>query len=314
MIKSKKLRLGALFLSVLTLMIGTGGCSSSSSESTYHKPKTLRIATQSSTESQIMGYMLKDLIEHDTNYKVKMVSNLGSSSVSHKALQNNDADIMATSYTGTDLTGTLGMPAQKDPKKATRTVDRLLKERYDEIRYPSYGFADTYAFMVTHANAKKYNLNTVGDLKPVASQLTAGVDSSWMNRKGDGYNDFAKVYGFKFKRVYPMQIGLVYDAAEQGKMQVILGYSTDGRIRSYNLKILKDNLHFFPPYNCSLVVRGVIIRHDPHLKKVLHRLDGKISLSTMQELNYQSDDELLEPATVAHRFLVKHHYFEGGNN
>ena len=167
---------------------------------------------------------------------------------------------------------------------------------------------------VSQANAKKYNLTTVGDLKPVASQLTAGVDSSWMNRKGDGYNDFAKVYGFKFKRVYPMQIGLVYDAAEQGKMQVILGYSTDGRIRSYNLKILKDNLHFFPPYNCSLVVRGAIIRHDPHLKKVLHRLDGKISLSTMQELNYQADDELLEPATVAHRFLVKHHYFEGGDN
>lgn len=313
MIRHRNLKIGALLFSIFVLVLGVSGCSSST-ETTYHQPKTLRIATQSSTESQIMGYMLKDLIEHDTNYKVKMVNNLGSSSVSHKALQNNDADIMATSYTGTDLTGTLGMPAQKDPKKATKTVDRLLKQRYDEIRYPSYGFADTYAFMVTQANAQKYNLTTVGDLKPVASQLTAGVDSSWMNRKGDGYNDFAKVYGFKFKRVYPMQIGLVYDAAEQGKMQVILGYSTDGRIRSYNLKILKDNLHFFPPYNCSLVVRGAIIRHDPHLKKVLHRLDGKISLSTMQELNYQADDELLEPATVAHRFLVKHHYFEGGDN
>ena len=69
-----------------------------------------------------MGYMLKDLIEHDTNYQVKMVSNLGSSSVSHKAPQNNDADIMATSYTGTDLTGTLGMPAQKTPKKLLKPL------------------------------------------------------------------------------------------------------------------------------------------------------------------------------------------------
>lgn len=310
--KNKQLRLSTLLLSIFCLLLLISGCTNR--KSATNENKTLRIATQSSTESQIMGYMLKDLIEHDTGYKVNIVGNLGSSSVSHKALQKNDADIMATSYTGTDLTGTLGMPAEKDPRKATRIVNELLRDRYDEIRYPSYGFADTYAFMVTQATAKKYHLKTVNDLKPIASQLIAGVDSSWMNRKGDGYPDFTKAYGFSFKRVYPMQIGLVYDAAEQGKMQVILGYSTDGRIRSYNLKILQDTRHFFPPYNCSLVVKGSLIRQDPHLKKVLHRLDGRINLKTMQELNYQADDELLEPATVAHRFLVKHHYFEGGAN
>lgn len=36
-----------------------------------------------------------------------------------------------------------------------------------------------------------------------------------------------------------MQIGLVYDAVNAGKMDVILGYSTDGRIGSYDLVMLK---------------------------------------------------------------------------
>lgn len=271
---------------------------------------TVRIASVSSTESQIMANILAQLIEHDTGLKVKIIGNLGSSTVCHKALQRNNADIMATSYTGTDLTGTLGEKPEKDPKKATKKVDRLLLKRYDEVRFPTYGFADTYAFLVTQEQAKKYNLNTVSDLAPYAKSWNAGVDSSWMNRKGDGYKDFKQAYGFDFKRVYPMQIGLVYDAAQQGKMQAILGYSTDGRIKSYHLKVLQDNRHFFPPYEAAAVANKSILQKYPKLKSTIHKLDGQIDLKTMQTLNYEVDDQLLEPATVAHNFLKQHHYFD----
>ncbi len=49
-----------------------------------------------------------------------------------------------------------------------------------------------------------------------------------------------------------MQIGLVYDAVEAGKMDIVLGYSTDGRIASYDLVMLEDDRQFFPPYDvCS---------------------------------------------------------------
>ncbi len=270
---------------------------------------TIRIAAVSSTESQIMANILSQLIEHDTGMKTKIIGNLGSSTVCHKALQRNNADVMATSYTGTDLTGTLGEKPEKNPQVATRIVDRELKSRYHEVRFPTYGFADTYAFMVTKQLAHQKNLETVSDLKSFASQWNAGVDSSWINRKGDGYRSFKKEYGFDFKRVYPMQIGLVYDAAEQGKMQTILGYSTDGRIKSYQLKILKDDRQFFPPYEAAAVANESILKKYPQLGPTIHKLDGQINLETMQELNYQVDDQLLEPSTVAHHFLVKHHYF-----
>ena len=45
-----------------------------------------------------------------------------------------------------------------------------------------------------------------------------------------------------------MQIGLVYDALKI-KIRCSVGYSTDGRI--YDLKILKDDRKFFPPYDGS---------------------------------------------------------------
>ena len=42
-----------------------------------------------------------------------------------------------------------------------------------------------------------------------------------------------------------MQIGLVYDAVKNGKMDIVLAYSTDGRIKAYDLKLLKT-INAFP--------------------------------------------------------------------
>ncbi|KRM95355.1 periplasmic glycine betaine choline-binding (lipo)protein of an ABC-type transport system [Liquorilactobacillus aquaticus DSM 21051] len=271
----------------------------------------IRIASQSSTESQIMANILSELINHELGYKTALVSNLGSTTVAHQAMIRGDADISATRYTGTDITGTLQLPVVKDPKKALQLVKKEFQKKYNQTWFPSYGFADTYAFMVTQKTAKKYNISTISDLGKYASEMNAGVDSSWMNRPGDGYKDFSRKYAFDFKRVYPMQIGLVYDAVEAGKMQAVLGYSTDGRIRSYDLKILKDNKRFFPPYDCSLVVNDSLLKKYPKLEPLLHRLDGKIGLKTMQSLNYKVDNDLLEPSVVAQQFLAKHDYFRG---
>ena len=70
---------------------------------------TVRIASQTSTESQIMANIIAELINHELGYKTTLVNNLGSGTVVHQAMIRNDADISATRYTGTDITGTLGM-------------------------------------------------------------------------------------------------------------------------------------------------------------------------------------------------------------
>lgn len=271
---------------------------------------TISVASQASTEAQIMAGMVKGMIEHYTNLKVNTVNNLGTTTVVHQAMMNNDVSISAVRYTGTDLTGTLQENPTKDPKKALTVVQTEFQKRYQQKWYPSYGFANTYAFMVTKETAEKYHLKTISDLKKVPNQLTAGVDTSWMNRDGDGYKAFIEEYGVQFKKAYPMQIGLVYDAVHAGKMDVVLGYSTDGRIASYDLVMLEDDMHFFPPYDASPVATDAILKEHPELKKVLSRLEGTIDTETMQKLNYRADNDLLEPEVVAKEFLAKHNYFE----
>ena len=79
----------------------------------------------------------------------------------------------------------------------------------------------------------------MSDLEKYKDKLRLGMDTQWMNRAGDGYPAFVKDYGFKFDSARPMQIGLVYDALKNKKLDVAVGYSTDGRIAAYDLKILK---------------------------------------------------------------------------
>lgn len=184
------------------------------------------------------------------------------------------------------------------------------QKKFDQTFFDSYGFANTYAFMVTKATAEKYNLETVSDLKAHSDKLKLGVDSSWLNREGDGYPGFTKAYGFDFNTVRPMQIGLVYDALNSNNLDVAVGYSTDGRIAAYDLKVLKDDKHFFPPYDASSVATNNLLKQHPELKPTIEKLHNKISTSEMQKLNYQADGEGQEPAVVAEKFLKAHNYFE----
>lgn len=306
--KCKWMSIAAFFLSATILISGCSlpGLSASSKHS-------VTIGMTDSTETQILGYIEKDMIEHYTHLKVDMVNNLGSSIVMHKAMLSGNIDISSVRYTGTDLSGALGMEPITDPKKAMNIVQKQFEKRFHQTWFDSFGFANTYAFTVTKPFADKEKVTKVSQLKPFSKELRLGVDNSWLKRKGDGYEGFTKKYGFKFGNLYPMQIGLVYKAVQSGKADIVLAYSTDGRINAYHLVMLKDDKHFFPPYDASPVVRDDVLKQHPELKKVFQRLVGKIDTKKMQQLNYESDGKMKEPSMVAKEFLKENNYFEKGD-
>ncbi|MCM3587458.1 osmoprotectant ABC transporter substrate-binding protein [Mesobacillus maritimus] len=271
---------------------------------------TIAVGTLATSESQIMGNIVKLMIEHYTDAQVEMVNNLGSSIVQHQAMVSGDVDITATRYTGTDLAGALGMEPINDPDKALEIVQREFQEQFDQTWFDSYGFDNSYAFTVTRELAERENLEKVSDLEPLVSNLKFGVDNSWLTREGDGYEGFVEEYGFRFSKEYPMQIGLVYQAAANGKMDVVLAYTTDGRIKAFDLKVLEDDRRFFPPYDTSLVARNDVLEQHDGLAEILDKLSGKIPTEKMQELNYEADGKMIEPSIVAKEFLEEHNYFE----
>lgn len=298
-------RIAALFLAAILL----SSCSLPGLSSGFNE-EGITITGGSTTEQQIAGYIVEGMVEHYIDIDAQIVNNLGSSSLNHQALIGGDANVAAIKYTGTSLTGELGQDPITDPEVALDLVVEGFAAEFDQKWFPTYGFANTYAFMVTQELADQYDLVTISDLEDIAGELDAGVDSSWIQREGDGYDAFLDTYGFDFNRVYPMQIGLVYNALQAGEMDVVLGYSTDGRIKSYDLVVLEDDKQLFPPYDASPVATFEVLEAYPELNEVLTKLKGTISDEKMQELNYISDNNLIEPKVVADDFLKENNYFE----
>lgn len=273
---------------------------------------TIAITGGITTESQILGSIVAEMIEHYTDKKTTIINNLGTTNINHQAMLNGDAQVSAARYTGTDVTTTLQLEPVIDPKEAFDVVEREFKKKYNQVWYPSYGFANTYVFLVRQDTAEKYDLKTISDLAEVADQLVVGADRAWMAREGDGYAGFVETYGFSFESILPMQIGLVYNAVAANQMDIVLGYSTDGRIASYDLVMLEDDMNFFPPYDASPIVSQELLDEVPEMDSILNKLAGQIDTQTMQRLNFLSDNDLIEPSIVAKDFLEEHHYFEEG--
>ena len=271
--------------------------------------KAIRVAGLATTEGRILNEIVRQMIEHETDLKVDTINNLGTSVVLHQAVMQGDADVTSVRYTGTEMAATLGIEPEKDPDKALELVQEIFAKDFKMKYYDSYGFDNTYAFMVSQETADRLQLKTVADLEKYKDQIDAGFDSQWLIREGDGYPGFVEAYGFELANKHSMQIGLVYDALAAGKMDTVLGYSTDGRIASYNLVTLEDNLKFFPPYDASPAATYEILEEYPELDEVLSRLVGQIDTETMQKLNYTADHQLTEPAIVAKNFLEEHNYF-----
>jgi len=146
----------------------------------------------------------------------------------------------------------------------------------------------------------------ITNIKQKTGNIKPAFDGEFMTRP-DCYPSMLKHYDFKFK-VRPMQMdpGLMYRAIHDGAVDVIDGYSTDGRIPAYDLLILKDDKNFFPPYYAAPLIRNDTLRQHPELRDVLNMLSNKFTDEIMQKLNYLVDRGGKKPEEVAIEYLTEH--------
>src|SRR5690625_1383677 len=164
--------------------------------------------------------------------------------------------------------------------------------------------------MVRAETAEEYGLERVSQLEEFKDEFDVGVDTNWMTRPGDGYDAFVDLYGFEFDNIFPMSLGLLYTALSSEEIDVGLGYSTDGQVVSENLVLLEDDLSLFPPYDASPIASFEVLDEYPELDGIFKKLEGQIDEEQMQELNYLSENYLLEPRTVAFDWLEQNNHFE----
>ena len=141
-------------------------------------------------------------------------------------------------------------------------------------------------------------------LPRAGGKLMAGFSPEFVGRP-DGLPALREAYGLPRLPSVVLAPALVYQAARQGEVDVIDGYSTDGRIKAYGLRVLADDRRVFPPYYAAPVMRTAVLQAHPELAMILALLDSQIDDAAMTEMNYQVDYLHQEPKAVAEAFLRK---------
>jgi len=142
----------------------------------------------------------------------------------------------------------------------------------------------------------------------IGGRMLAGFTPEFMGRS-DGYLGLKTVYGLDIETVV-ISDAMKYQAAYEEKLDVIDGYSTDGRVKAFNLVTLKDDLHIFPPYDAAPIVRQATLNKYPEIEGILNQLAGRINDSTMTELNYRVDKLKESPEKVAVNFLKQNNLYQ----
>ena len=144
------------------------------------------------------------------------------------------------------------------------------------------------------------------------NKLKAGFTPEFMGRQ-DGDLGLRSVYGLN---VNPKVVNdaIMYKAAFEGELDLISGYSTDGRIKAFDLYVLEDDKKIFPPYFAAPIIKTKTLQKYPELEKTLNLLAGKFNDSMMTELNYQSDYLHRTPEKIAKEFLIKNQLYKTPQN
>lgn len=265
-------------------------------------PNTIRIGSKQFTEQLVLGNMLGEMIEKNTNIKVESHLGAGGTQVLFSAMEKGDLDAYID-YTGTAYVDILKHDPISDEQEVYDTTKEELAKKYDVALLAAAPFSNTYTLAVDPAVAQAYNLHTMSDLSQVASSLKAGTTLEFLNRQ-DGLRGVQNEYGFTFKDAKGIDGATRYVALSSGDVQVVDAFSTDGLLKKYNLTVLADDKGFFPPYYGVPLVRQETIEEHPELQDVINRMMATLDTDTMRELNYQVDVEHKSPKEVAHDFLV----------
>ena len=265
------------------------------------RENAVTVGSKDGGEMILLGHMLADLVEANTDLRVDRRMNLGGTLICYEALRSGSLDVYIE-YTGTALTAILKQPPRNDPQGVRNIIRDSLKREGIRTLEP-IGFENTFAMLMRKDEAKRMGIRTLSDLALKGRSVRPGAGPEFMNRP-DGWKGLVQAYNLRFDaQPREMDRNLLYEALSQGTIDLAAGDSTDGRIAALGLVALEDDRRYFPPYEAVPLANEATLRRNPKLANALSRLSGKIDADTMRRLNFEIDGKKRDPARVAREFL-----------
>ncbi len=233
------------------------------------------VGSKKFTESVILGEIAAQMAR-TVNPETIHRREIGGTRVLWNALVRGDIDIYP------EYTGTIKQEILSGEPISNAEMTGILRSKNIEISKP-LGFNDTYAIGMKKGLAEKFHINSISDLRKYP-ELRYGFSNEFLDRK-DGWPGLSRAYSLPQNNVTGLDHDLAYRGLDEGSIDVIDFYSTDADIKYYNLKVLKDDLHFFPEYKAVFLYRKQAENENPGALSEILKLEGSIPESTMIKMN-----------------------------
>jgi osmoprotectant transport system substrate-binding protein len=302
----KWIRLTVAILAALVVPLGLAACgskskSSSSSTTAGAGKPAFTIGSKSFTEEAILGELYAQALKAK-GYKVSLKPNIGQTEIADKALTSGKIS-MYPEYTGTTLSVVAG---EKNKPKSAAAAYAAAKKFYEgrgqTLTQPT-PFFDSDGVAVAKAYATQNGLKAIPDLKKLGSKVTLAGAPEFATRD-EGLLGLKKVYGLKDLKFKPLQIGLQYKALDQGAVNAIEVFTTDGALASGKYTVLDDPQKVFGFQNVAMVVpKALLTKLGPEFQTTVDAVSAKLTNEAMQKMNAAVDIDKNKPADVAMKFL-----------
>ncbi len=275
------------------------------------KAAPLVLASKSFTEQHILSAMTVQYLRKK-GFQVTPQTNIATV-ISRNAMVNKQID-MTWEYTGTSLIIFNHINKPMTPQESYDTVKKL-DAKLGLVWLKPANMNNTYAFAMQRKRAEAENIHTMSEMVAKLEHIRqTDPDNNWMlgldlefSGRSDGLKPLQKAYNMPLDRpqIRQMDPGLVYNAVRDGFVDAGLVYTTDGRVKGFDLKVLKDDKGFFPSYAVTPVVRKDTLDANPGLEEALNTLSGLLNNDVISELNAKVDIEHQSPQQVARQFLTQ---------
>jgi osmoprotectant transport system permease protein len=257
------------------------------------------IGAKNFEEQYILSALIGDRLRTAGIASVRRID-LGSS-VIFRALTASDVDVYVD-YSGTIWANEMRRTDMPGRAAVLSQMAQWLKTKHGILDLGPLGFENAYVLAMRRDRADALGIRSLADLAAYAPRLKIGGDYEFFSRPE--WASVAKTYGLHFAVQRSYQPTFLYRAINDGDVDVISAFSSDGRIAEYDLRLLADPKSALPPYDAVLLVSPKRA-HDAKLIAALTPLIGRIDLATMQRANLMVDRDKRTPEDVA-RWLEEH--------
>lgn len=166
---------------------------------------------------------------------------------------------------------------------------------------------DQNGLVVTRATARRLGLSTVSDLRGVASGLTF-TGTRECRTRALCLPGLRRVYGITFGRVLPLDTEPQRVAAlHEGVADVALAFTTDGRLATGDLVLLRDDRRLQPAENVvPVVTERAVARFGQRVVTTLDQVSALLTTENLRFLNWRVDVGGNDARAEARGWLRRH--------